>query len=460
MCAWNNHEAAGERIAPGRLNRTFEPRRIIMMDKLTQKSQEALQTAQELARERSFQELDGPHLALALTQQTGTIVPTLLQRSGVDLASWESDLNTELDRRAQVEGVSSSDVFLSRDLKQALDRAEQAKALADDYLSAEHLLLGLLECGAVLKKLFQRQGVARAVLLEKMSEVRGSQRVTDANPEDKFEALEKYGKDLTALAREGKIDPVIGRNDEIRRVMQVLTRRTKNNPVLSEPGLKIAVLDEVSRCADSLATSGLWRWFIDELHTVVGAVTAAEGAIGRAATMLKPAMLAARRTALHRARPRSTTTASTSRRTGTGTAVSTGDRRRRPSKRPSRSCAGCGALRAAPRRAHSGQRAGECRAVVQPLHRRPLPAGQGDRPDRRGWLRGCAPSSTRCTRSTPLKPVRSCSWRSRRPRSTRKRMRQSRERLDDLQKGAGREPRNARRSSRASGRPRRRRLMS
>ena len=105
-------------------------------------------------------------------------------------------------KRQQVEGVSSSDVFLSRDLKQALDRAEQeAKALADEYLSAEHLLLGLLECGAALKKLFQRHDVERSVLLEKMNEVRGSQRVTDANPEDKFEALEKYGTDLTSLAR-------------------------------------------------------------------------------------------------------------------------------------------------------------------------------------------------------------------------------------------------------------------
>ena len=301
-----------------------------MMDKLTQKSQEALKTAQELARERSHQELDGPHLALALTQQTDTIVPMLLQRAGVDLASWESDLNTELDRRAQVEGVSLSDVFLSRDLKQALDRAEQeAKALADDYLSAEHLLLGLLECGAVLKKLFQRQGVARAVLLEKMSEVRGSQRVTDANPEDKFEALEKYGKDLTALAREGKIDPVIGRNDEIRRVMQVLTRRTKNNPVLiGEPGVgKTAIAEGLARrvvsgdVPDSLrdkrivamdlgamiagakyrgefedrlkaflkevtAAEGQIVLFIDELHTIVGAGNA-EGSAD-AANMLKP----------------------------------------------------------------------------------------------------------------------------------------------------------------------------
>jgi ATP-dependent Clp protease ATP-binding subunit ClpB len=301
-----------------------------MMDKLTQKSQEALKAAQELARERSHQELDGAHLALALTRQTDTIVPTLLQRAGVVLASWESDLNAELDRRAQVEGVSASDVFLSRDLKQALDRAEQeAKALADEYLSAEHLLLGLLECGAALKKLFQRHDVKRSVLLEKMSEVRGSQRVTDANPEDKFEALEKYGKDLTALAREGKIDPVIGRNDEIRRVMQVLTRRTKNNPVLiGEPGVgKTAIAEGLARrvvsgdVPDSLrdkrivamdlgamiagakyrgefedrlkaflkevtAAEGQIVLFIDELHTIVGAGNA-EGSAD-AANMLKP----------------------------------------------------------------------------------------------------------------------------------------------------------------------------
>ena len=301
-----------------------------MMDKLTQKSQEALKAAQELARERSHQELDGAHLALALTRQTDTIVPTLLQRVGVDLASWESDLNAELDRRAQVEGVSSSDVFLSRDLKQALDRAgQEAKALADDYLSAEHLLLGLLECGAVLRKLFQRHDVERSVLLEKMNEVRGSQRVTDANPEDKFEALEKYGKDLTALAREGKIDPVIGRNDEIRRVMQVLTRRTKNNPVLiGEPGVgKTAIAEGLARrvvsgdVPDSLrdkrivaldlgamiagakyrgefedrlkaflkevtAAEGQIVLFIDELHTIVGAGNA-EGSAD-AANMLKP----------------------------------------------------------------------------------------------------------------------------------------------------------------------------
>ena len=301
-----------------------------MMDKLTQKSQEALQSAQELAQARSHQELDGPHVALALVRQGDTIVPTLLQRTGVDLSVLEMDLNAELDRRAKVDGASGSDVFLSRDLKQAFDgAAREAKELGDEYLSAEHLLLGLLECGSVLKKIWAKHGVERAVLLEKMGEVRGSQRVTDANPEDKFEALEKYGKDLTALAREGKIDPVIGRNDEIRRVMQVLTRRTKNNPVLiGEPGVgKTAIAEGLARrvvsgdVPESLkdkrlvamdlgamiagakyrgefedrlkaflkevtAAEGQIILFIDELHTIVGAGNA-EGSAD-AANMLKP----------------------------------------------------------------------------------------------------------------------------------------------------------------------------
>ena len=189
-----------------------------MMDRLTQKSQEALQAAQTIAREHSHQELDGPHLALALTRQSDTIVPTLLQRTGVDLLVFEGDLEAELDRRAKVDGVSASDIFSGRDLKQAFDKAEdEAKKLGDEFLSAEHLLLGLLQSGGSLKKIFTKHNVKRDVLLNNMNEVRGNQRVTDENPEAKFEALEKYGKDLTDLAREGKIDPVIGRNDEIRR---------------------------------------------------------------------------------------------------------------------------------------------------------------------------------------------------------------------------------------------------
>ncbi len=301
-----------------------------MMDKLTQKSQEVLQAAHELAQERSHQELDGPHLALALVRQSDSIVPKLLQRAGTDLRTLESDLNLELDRRAKVECVSASDVFMSRDLKKAFDvAAEEAKKLSDEYLSAEHLLLGLLSYGGTLKKIFKKHGLEREVLLEKMNEVRGAHRVTDQNPEDKFEALDKYGKDLTELAREGRIDPVIGRNDEIRRVMQVLTRRTKNNPVLiGEPGVgKTAIAEGLARrvvsgdVPDSLKgkrivamdlgamiagakyrgefedrlkaflkevtdSEGQIVLFIDELHTIVGAGNA-EGSAD-AANMLKP----------------------------------------------------------------------------------------------------------------------------------------------------------------------------
>jgi ATP-dependent Clp protease ATP-binding subunit ClpB len=302
----------------------------MMMDRLTQKSQEALQAAQAIAREHSHQELDGPHLALALARQSDTIVPTLLQRTGVDLSAFEDDLKAELDRRAKVDEVSASDIFLGRDLKHAFDKAEdEAGKLGDEYLSAEHLLLGLLKSGGSLEKIFSKHNMKREVLLEKMNEVRGNQRVTDENPEAKFEALEKYGKDLTELARDGKIDPVIGRNDEIRRVMQVLTRRTKNNPVLiGDPGVgKTAIAEGLARriisgdVPDSLknkrlvamdlsamiagakyrgefedrlkaflkevtAADGQIILFIDELHTIIGAGNA-EGSAD-AANMLKP----------------------------------------------------------------------------------------------------------------------------------------------------------------------------
>lgn len=304
---------------------------MIMMDKLTQKSQEALQAARVFTRERLHQELDGPHLALALVRQEETIVPTLLQRLGVDLLAFEKDLEAELDRRAKVEGVSASDIFISRDLKQAFDvAADEAKKLRDEFLSAEHLLMGLVKSSAgALKKIFKKHGVNRGVLLEKLSEVRGNQRVTDENPEDKFEALEKYGVDLMELARAGKIDPVIGRNEEIRRMMQVLTRRTKNNPVLiGEAGVgKTAIVEGLARrivsgdVPESLkdkrlvamdlsamvagakyrgefedrlkafvkevtAANGQIILFIDELHTIVGA-GAAEGSAD-AANILKP----------------------------------------------------------------------------------------------------------------------------------------------------------------------------
>ena len=301
------------------------------LDKLTTKSQEALQAAQELAHQHSQQQVDGEHLALALAQQQDGIIPTLLQRTGVDLAKFQADLATEIGRLAKVQGTNSADLYLSPDLKQAMDAAQaEATSLGDEFISTEHLLLGLLAKGGnALGRVFKAHNLRREGLLDALGQVRGNQRVTDANPEDKFQALEKYGRDLTALASLGKIDPIIGRDDEIRRVMQVLSRRTKNNPVLiGEPGVgKTAIAEGLARrivsgdVPESLknktliamdlsamiagakyrgefedrlkafikevtSSDGQIILFIDELHTLVGA-GAAEGATD-AANMLKP----------------------------------------------------------------------------------------------------------------------------------------------------------------------------
>ncbi|MBO23914.1 MAG: ATP-dependent chaperone ClpB [Verrucomicrobiales bacterium] len=304
---------------------------MMRLDKLTTKSQEALQAAQELAHQHSQQQVDGEHLALALAQQQDGIIPTLLQRTGVDLAKFQADLATEIGRLAKVQGTSSADLYLSPDLKQAMDAAQaEATSLGDEFISTEHLLLGLLAKGSnALGRVFKAHNLGREGLLDALGQVRGNQRVTDANPEDKFQALEKYGRDLTALASQGKIDPIIGRDDEIRRVMQVLSRRTKNNPVLiGEPGVgKTAIAEGLARrivsgdVPESLkdktliamdlsamiagakyrgefedrlkafikevtSSDGQIILFIDELHTLVGA-GAAEGATD-AANMLKP----------------------------------------------------------------------------------------------------------------------------------------------------------------------------
>src|SRR5437867_2208111 len=303
----------------------------MQMDRFTIKAQEALQAAQAIAGRYSHQEIDCEHLLLALLEQPEGLIGPLLQKLGTPPAALAGEIEQELARRPKVQGTASADTFLSQSLKKALDAAQaEATKLRDEYTSTEHLLLGVMaHGGASLKKIFQTHGLKPDAVLKALAELRGNQRVTDQNPEDKFQTLEKYGRDLTALARQGKIDPVIGRDEEIRRVMQVLTRRTKNNPVLiGEPGVgKTAIAEGLARrivsgdvpetlkhkrlvaldlsamiagakyrgefedrlkafLKEIVSSEGKIILFIDELHTLVGA-GAAEGATD-AANIMKP----------------------------------------------------------------------------------------------------------------------------------------------------------------------------
>jgi ATP-dependent Clp protease ATP-binding subunit ClpB len=301
-------------------------------DKLTTKAQEALQQAQALAERRGHQELTPEHLLAALLTQEQGVVPALLRKIGVDLAPVQANVDSALDAQPQVRG-SSADLYVGRRLKTLLEDAEeQSKGFKDEYVSSEHLLLALVakDHGAASRAL-KDAGVRRDDLLKALTEVRGNQRVTDPEAEGKYQALAKYTRDLTELARKGKLDPVIGRDEEIRRAMQVLSRRTKNNPVLiGDPGVgKTAIAEGIALriatgdVADSLkdkkilaldlgaliagtkyrgefedrlkavlkeieGAQGGIILFIDELHTLVGA-GGAEGAVD-AANMLKPAL--------------------------------------------------------------------------------------------------------------------------------------------------------------------------
>src|SRR5262245_22189783 len=222
------------------------------LSRLTQKSQDALREAQTLGVRYGHQEIDADHLALALLQQEDGLLPRLLARMEKPTDTLRAALERDIERRPRISGPGAEPgkVFVTPALQQVFVRAEdEAKRLKDEYVWIEHLALALLEGSGAVAKTFRDHGVTRDALLKALVAVRGNQRVTSDTPESSYEALEKYGVDLVAQARRGKLDPVIGRDAEIRRVVRILSRKTKNNPVLiGEPGVgKTAIVEGLAQ---------------------------------------------------------------------------------------------------------------------------------------------------------------------------------------------------------------------